>query len=242
MKSALIFGLVGSVLGAAIDRDGEVPTRTFIFPDFPGGGQPGPTRLPEEKRGHIEIGGPAPDPEKVQIVGVTYGGTGCPSGTVSHVLSDDRQVMTLIFDKYVASIGPDVPVTENRKNCQLNVNLRYPGGFQFSIFSADYRGYASLEKGVTGTQKSTYYFSGQTQQTNTQTDWKGPFTGDFLLHDQADSASTVWSPCGENGALNINSQVRLASAERAARGVITNDSLDASFKQIVHFRWQNCTS
>jgi hypothetical protein len=72
--------------------------------------------------------------------------------------------MTLIFDSYVASLGPGVAVTENRKNCQLAVDIQYPGGFQYSILSADYRGYASIEKGITGTLKSTYYFSGQQAQ------------------------------------------------------------------------------
>ena len=72
--------------------------------------------------------------------------------------------MTLIFDSYIASIGPSVAVTESRKNCQLNVDIQYPGGFQYSVLSADYRGYAAIQKGVTGTLKSTYYFSGQTDQ------------------------------------------------------------------------------
>ena len=72
--------------------------------------------------------------------------------------------MTLIFDSYIASIGPGIPITEQRKNCQLNVDIRYPGGFQYSVLSADNRGYAALDKGVSGTLKSTYYFSGQTAQ------------------------------------------------------------------------------
>lgn len=72
--------------------------------------------------------------------------------------------MTLIFDQYVASQGKGISVTESRKNCQLNIALLYPSGFQYSVFSADYRGYAALDKGVNGTQKSTYYFSGQTAQ------------------------------------------------------------------------------
>jgi hypothetical protein len=72
--------------------------------------------------------------------------------------------MTLIFDSYVASLGPGISVTENRKNCQLTVDIQYPGGFQYSILSADYRGYAAIEKGITGTLKSTYYFSGQQAQ------------------------------------------------------------------------------
>jgi hypothetical protein len=69
----------------------------------------------------------------------------------------------LIFDSYVASIGPGVAATENRKNCQLNIDLQYPGGFQYSVFSTQYRGYAALDANVTGTQKSTYYFTGRKQ-------------------------------------------------------------------------------
>lgn len=72
--------------------------------------------------------------------------------------------MTLIYDAYVASIGPNIPVTEQRKNCQLTVELEYPGGFQYSILSADYRGYANIEKGISGTLKSTYYFAGKAPQ------------------------------------------------------------------------------
>lgn len=83
---------------------------------------------------------------------------------MSSQISNDRSVVTLIFDSYIASIGPGIGVTEQRKNCQLNVDLEYPGGFQYSILSADYRGYSAIQKGVTGTLKSTYYFSGQTAQ------------------------------------------------------------------------------
>jgi hypothetical protein len=68
---------------------------------------------------------------------------------------------TLIFDDYVASIGPGVAITESRKNCQLDIDLQYPSGFQYSVFNADYRGYAALDANVTGTQQSTYYFSGR---------------------------------------------------------------------------------
>lgn len=101
---------------------------------------------------------------QVTIRGVTYGGTGCPQGTVSAQLSADKTLITLIFDTYIASIGPGIAVTEQRKNCQLNVDIQYPGGFQYSVLSADYRGYAAIDKGVTGVLKSTYYFSGQTDQ------------------------------------------------------------------------------
>ncbi|KAF2679872.1 hypothetical protein K458DRAFT_313346 [Lentithecium fluviatile CBS 122367] len=187
--------------------------------------------------------GDAPPPGQVTIRGVTYGGTGCPQGTMSSQISADRTIMTLIFDAYIASIGPDVKPTENRKNCQLNVDIQYPGGFQYSILSADYRGYAAIQKGVTGTLKSTYYFSGSQDQSSTEYNFVGPVNGDYLKHDQADSTSVVWSPCGANGMLNINSQVRLAQASgyTSAQGLLTTDSTDLKFTQVVYVQWQKCT-
>ncbi|KAF2263072.1 hypothetical protein CC78DRAFT_292449 [Lojkania enalia] len=189
----------------------------------------------------VELG-VAPPPGTVQINGVTYGGTGCPQGTLSSQLSNDRTTMTLIFDTYIASIGPGISPVENRKNCQLNVHLTYPGGFQYSILSADYRGYAAIQKGITGTLKSTYYFSGQTDQSSTEYTFVGPVNGDYLKHDQADSTSVVWSPCGAEGLLNINSQVRLTSNNGSATGLLTTDSTDLKFTQVVYVQWQQCTS
>lgn len=118
-----------------------------------------------------------PDPSLVTIKGITTSGTGCPQGSVGKFISSDLSTyvnksqcssavinlcsFTLIFDKYVTSIGPGVAATEARKFCQINLQLHYPGGFQYSVMSAIYRGYANLEAGVTGTQEATYYFSGR---------------------------------------------------------------------------------
>ncbi|ORY06369.1 hypothetical protein BCR34DRAFT_590611 [Clohesyomyces aquaticus] len=190
--------------------------------------------------GDVVMPDAGPDPTQVQIRGITYGGTGCPKNSMSYQISQDRTLVTLIFDSYIASIGPGIAVTESRKNCQLNVDITYPGGFQYSVLSADYRGYAAIQKGVTGTLKSTYYFSGQTDQTSTQYDFIGPLTGDYLKHDQADSTSIVWSPCGAEGMLNINSQVRMSSTNSSATGLLTTDSTDLKFTQVVYVKWQVC--
>jgi hypothetical protein len=169
MKFQIVLGIAAQALAVAISNTGDrttaedpVSTRPFVLPPFP---SPFPSKLAQEQSSDLVYIPPsAPNPTDVQIESFVYGGTGCPSNTVSSVLSDDRTIMTLIFDQYVAQIGPGVSVTENRKNCQLNIDLRYPGGFQYSVFSADYRGYAYLDPGVTGVQKSIYYFSGQTAQ------------------------------------------------------------------------------
>jgi hypothetical protein len=181
---------------------------------------------------------------------------------VGTLISSDQSTLTLVFDSYVASLGPGISVTENRKNCQLTVDIQYPGGFQYSILSADYRGYAAIEKGITGTLKSTYYFSGQQaqvscahyhrkprlanpRQSTTEQSFVGPINGDYVKSDKAESTSTVMSPCGASGMLNINSQVRLTStvpstSPNKPTGLLTTDSTDLKFTQVVSVQWQKC--
>lgn len=141
----------------------------------------------------------------------------------------------------VASIGTGVPVTENRKNCQLNINLQYPSGFQYSVLSTEFRGYADLQSGINGVQQATYYFSGSSAQASISTNFKGPTNGDYAISDQIPFTSTIWSPCGASLPLNINSQVRLTSTKSGASGLLTQDSIDGKVTYVVGVQWQKCT-
>jgi Domain of unknown function (DUF4360) len=65
-----------------------------------------------------------------------------------------------MFDSFVAQIGPNINPAEWRKNCQLSLLLHYPQGFQYSILQTEYRGYVSIDSGITAKQEALYYFSG----------------------------------------------------------------------------------
>jgi len=183
-----------------------------------------------------------PDPSEVYINSISYGGTGCPQGSVGSFISADRQTFTLIFDSYVASIGPGVAVTDNRLNCQLNIDLEYPPGFQYSVLGTTFRGYAGLDKGVTGVQSALYYFSGSATQVSTSTTFNGPTDGDYEISDTIPFTSTIFSPCGAALPLNINSQVRLTSTVTTATGILTDDSIDGKITFEVGVQWQKCTA
>ena len=114
-------------------------------------------------------------PDNVRIDSLTYGGSGCPQGTVAAAFSPDRTSFTLIFDSFVAYSGQGVPITQNRRNCQVNTAISFPQGWSYSILSVDYRGYASLPAGVTATQKATYYFSGEQNQVSSESNFYGPY-------------------------------------------------------------------
>lgn len=105
-----------------------------------------------------------PDPNDVYIQTFVYAGSGCPAGSVANATDATKTVLTLLYDNYVAQIGPGTQPADHRKNCQINLEVHYPGGWQFSLFSVDYRGFEDLDSGVTGMQVATYYFSGEGSQ------------------------------------------------------------------------------
>ncbi|KAL2204116.1 hypothetical protein CC79DRAFT_1372129 [Sarocladium strictum] len=179
-------------------------------------------------------------PSGVQITGVSYAGSGCNAGTVASILSQDLSTLTLLYDSFVAQAGEGLNPTEYRKNCQLNVGLKYPQGWQYSVFKVDYRGYAYLQKGDKGVCKATYYFSGVTQQVSSALTLTGPYDDNYLKTDQFGVETTVWSPCGQNGYLNVNSEVRLTPIDTKKTALLTVDSTDLKFSQIHYLQWQKC--
>jgi hypothetical protein len=182
-----------------------------------------------------------PPSSGVTINSISYGGSGCPQGTVGSFISSDHTTYTLIFDSFVASIGGGASTTDSRKNCQINVDLHYPSGYQFSVYTQNYRGYVQLDNGITAVQKANYYFSGSSAQASTQSSFTGPVDKDYLITDTIPFDSVVWSPCGTDGALNINAQVRLDNSKnRNGQGQMTTDSTDGKVEYKLGFQWQRC--
>jgi uncharacterized protein DUF4360 len=185
------------------------------------------------------VGAAGPDPREVYVESITYGGTGCPQGTVGQSISDDRTVFTLIFDSFVATLGPGIKLTESRKNCQINLNLHWPNGWSFTLVPLDFRGFVGAGPGVVAEQKSIYYFQGEIAQTSASSRFSGPIARDFGVSDTVAVNSEMWAPCGRIVPLNINAQVRL-SGNPLTPAQITTDSIDGKFKLIFGFQWKHC--
>ncbi|KAH8592997.1 hypothetical protein B0O99DRAFT_628600 [Bisporella sp. PMI_857] len=182
---------------------------------------------------------------QITILGAETSGTGCPQGTVSSSFSPDGTVVTFGFDAFVAYIGPNAKQSEKSKACQIHLNLKYPGGFQFAVVEAVYHGYARLDAGVTGTFLSTYYFS---QDASRSTTTRSSITGKdwlsgnvYTKEDQVPTTATIWSPCGDTGLLNINNRIALTSTSSSASGELSDDDATVRFTQQLHVSWKPCT-
>lgn len=91
---------------------------------------------------------------------------------------------------------------------------------------------------MTGIVKSTYYFSGDTDQTSSALTLQGPYYGRYTKND--DLALAVWSPCGGSAALNINSQVALTPFNGNANGILTSNKESGRFNNNVYIKWRQC--
>jgi len=186
------------------------------------------------------------DPSLITIVSTSYSGNGCPQGTVSTDSSSDKTVITYGFDQFQTYIGPTISKKDNSRQCQLHLNLRYPGGFQYAIVEATYHGFARLDAGVRGEFLTSYYFSQDASKTSTTkmvaTGGGALLTGQvYTKSDTVETASTIWSPCGSEGLLNINNRISLTSTDPKASGELSNDDATVAFTHQLHVSWRPCT-
>lgn len=185
-----------------------------------------------------------PDPNEIQINSVSTSGSGCPRRAVSTTISEDRTVVTLGFDEFQTYIGKRFGSADRDKNCNIRLNLKYPGGYTYAVIDATYHGFAQLDSGVNGTLSSTYSFTDSATASTTQTSITGGGVwadGEvYTKHDVVPTEKVIRSPCGENVNLVIKTRINLTSNDAAANGSMTDDDATIAFTQQVHIGWQSC--
>ncbi|WP_330457654.1 DUF4360 domain-containing protein [Streptomyces sp. NBC_00820] len=183
-----------------------------------------------------------PPSDKIVIDVATVNGSGCPQGTAAVAVSLDNTAFTVTYSDYLAQAGGGSDPTAFRKNCQLNLVVHVPQGFTYAIASADYRGFASLQPGASGTQKASYYFQGSPSTAAKTHPFAGPYNDDWQATDNTDWAQLVWAPCGVLRNFNINTEIRVNAGSTAPGKVsfMTMDSTDGDISTVYHLAWQEC--
>ncbi|WP_433077140.1 DUF4360 domain-containing protein [Dactylosporangium sp. CA-052675] len=186
---------------------------------------------------------PPPPPNEVSISVVTANGSGCPDGSAAVSVSPDRKAFTVTYSEYMAQVGVGTKPTDFRKNCQLALDVHIPQGFTYAIAEADYRGYAHLERGATGTAVASYYFQGNAQTARASHPFNGPLDDNWQTKDVVGVTALVFEPCGQQRNLNINTELRVnagRSNPRKTTSFMSMDSTDASFSTVYQVAWKRC--
>jgi hypothetical protein len=172
-------------------------------------------------------------PKDQTSASITYSGSGCPPNSAAVALAEDRSSFTLIFSQFIASKSPSQ--TDSRKDCVIDIDIRYPDNWSFGIQSIDYRGYAQLPAGISAVHRSRYNFQGNNQP-NMRTSMVGPRNEDYLIREDQ---PIEFSKCRSRMKGKIHASVQLfGNSDQPAQ--LTVDSVDGSVRQTFALQWKQC--
>ena len=186
----------------------------------------------------------APSPGAIAIAGFSYAGPGCAQGTVAQNLSPDGQALTLIFSQYQVEGGLTGPTHQQvaQRGCELTLAMRVPAGWQFSIDSVVFRGFASLEQGTRGVHNATFRYAASPLDTFlelAQATFQGPYDDSYESVNKIRYDALGWSPCTatDGQVLKIRSMIQV----NGRHGLIGVDSQDVAVAERYGLSYRRCT-
>lgn len=168
-----------------------------------------------------------------------YGGTGCPTGTISVTLSPDNKALSLLFDQYQVQAGGTSGRSFDRKSCNVAIPVHVPQGLSVSVLDVDYRGFNHLASGGSSQFNVEYFFAGGRGPAFRKS-FYGPLDSDYTISNQIVAESMVWSGCGVDVNLRTNSSMRV-NTRNNAEALATVDSEDVKAAIVYHLQWRTCS-
>ena len=175
--------------------------------------------------------------DDIQLGEPGYAGKGCPAGSASVTLSPDNKSLSILFDEYYVEAGGRKKL--QRKNCSIAIPVHVPQGFSVSLIDVDYRGYVSVPRGGRARFSASYFFAGQRGPSYNKT-FRGGFDDDYLIQNKLGVFANVWSACGADVNLRVNTAMMLKTNRRGDDAIATVDSADVSAGMVYHLKWKRC--
>lgn len=166
-----------------------------------------------------------------------FGGNGCPAGSADAVVAPDGKSLSILFDEF--QVEAEGKITTARKSCNIAIPVHVPNGYSISIIDVDYRGYLSLPKGATARFTAEYFFAGSKGPAYAR-DWRGSLDTEYDLSNTLGVQALVWSPCGADVNLRVNSAMLVRSNPKKEYTLATVDSADFKAGLVYHFQFRKC--
>ncbi len=176
--------------------------------------------------------------DDISLGAPSYGGDGCPSGSVSATLSTDEKALSILFDQYQASAGGETRRSFDRRSCNVAIPVHVPQGRSVSILSIDYRGFNKLPRGGRSQFNVEYFFAGG-RGPSFRRNFSGPLEADYIISNELVADALVWSECGVDVNLRTNSSLRV-NTSRNEEALATVDSEDVNAAIVYHVQWRTC--
>jgi Domain of unknown function (DUF4360) len=168
----------------------------------------------------------------------SYGGTGCPGGSVGVAVAPDQKSISMLFDSYVVMAGGGQAF--DRKVCNIAIPIHVPQGFSVSVVGIDYRGFTGLPSGGRAQLAVNYFLANNPNGFRTTKTFYGPMTAEYLKSDSLGVVAQVWTACGADTILRANTSMLVQTNSRSDQAMATVDSADISAGLIYHLQWRRC--
>ncbi|MBW4670020.1 MAG: DUF4360 domain-containing protein [Cyanomargarita calcarea GSE-NOS-MK-12-04C] len=184
---------------------------------------------------------PAESLEQVSIQDFTYGGSGCPSKSVGYLLSQDRRILELLFDKFQVNLQPSKMGQTNyppQANCAVSIKMNVPAGWSVTWHRVEHRGFADTSGNARGQLRARYYIPGAGGFDELRVfDFTPKMVQDYtIVHDEISTARTQ---CSAAVPMTVNTRIRL-TGNPTGYNALTVDSLSNKLKTILYLRWEKC--
>jgi hypothetical protein len=168
-----------------------------------------------------------------------YGGTGCPAGTASIVLSPGEDQISVMFDQFVAEAGGTTGRSVDRKACDLGIPITIPQGYSVAVIQTDFRGFNLVAAGGMNRLNTEYFWAGQRGPSYSNL-YRGPQNVDYFATNGVIASGVVWTPCGMSTNLRIRATIMTQTNRQMDQAMMTVDSADISSGLIYHVQWRQC--
>lgn len=170
----------------------------------------------------------------------SYGGNGCPAGTASVVVSEDRQTLSVLFDRFIAEAGNTTGRRIDRASCNLRIPMRLDAGYSVALIKVDYRGFNAVPTGGSTTFNAEYFYAGSRGPKQTRK-FRGPMADDFIVGYNV--VSEVWSACGKDVIFGVNASATAMADSSMQQTMMIVDSADLAAQDAglrYSFRFRRC--
>jgi len=165
----------------------------------------------------LAFASPAAAIEPIAFGEIGYGGTGCPAGTATIVTNDARTSASLSLSSY--SVG-DAGRALDRKTCALAIPVIVPDGVAVAIRSVTLVGNADLPPDVEATLTLEAFAAGEAGDLTEQT-LTGLRSGSWQRTVWVEWNKLVWTGCGEDTNLRVNTSLRTRGNAQAKLSIDT---------------------
>ncbi len=172
----------------------------------------------------------------------SYGGTGCPGGSASVSITDDQQILSVLFDAFVTEAPSPTGASFDRKSCNLRIPVNVGPGYQVALIAFDYRGFAAIPNGGRGSFEARYAYVGQARPAIFRKNFLPGRADNYSLKNELISTSVDWTPCstGRDLMLTVDANIMSVTNTRREAAMVSIDSVDVSAGLLYALQLRRC--